>query len=214
MSNEQKRQDRNHNKQKYQFNIEPQAKFNIVFVTLMGSSGTLAAVAYPVNSVPILIGSMVIAPVMPPLVLTSIGLANANFSSALKGLAIAVAGLTIAFACAVVTTWLLNATGVSTAQAKTSQLLIERVNPGWYSVVAAFAAGIAGALAVSHQKQDTLVGVVASIALVPTVAAAGISALSRDWKSVTGGLLMLLLNICMIVFMGWLVFNFFSRKGE
>ncbi len=214
MSNEQKKQQSRQNKRKYQFSVEPQAKFNLVFATLMASSGSLAAVAYPINSIPILIGSMVIAPVMPPLVLTSIGLVNLDFRTALKGFVITMGGLTIALIFAVATSWILNATGVNTAQAETSQLLIERTNPGWYSIVAAFVAGTAGALAVSHQKQDTLVGVVASIALVPTVAAAGILAMAGNWGGVTGGFLMLFLNVAMIIIMGWLVFNFFSQSEE
>ncbi|MBD3315463.1 MAG: hypothetical protein GF344_06720 [Chitinivibrionales bacterium] len=59
-----------------------------------------------------------------------------------------------------------------------------------------------------------MVGVVASIALVPSAAGAGIAAVVGVWKDVAGVLAMLLINVSMIVFIGWLVFNFFSECGE
>lgn len=210
MSREKRRQ----NKQRYQLDVEPQAQFGLPYIMLMAISGALAAIAFLVNSIPILIGSMVIAPVMPPLILMAIGLANANFKAVAKGTIIALAGLLIALVATVATTWLLSITGVNPAELHLSPMLRERVNPGWYSVVAAFAAGAAGALAVSHKKQDTLVGVVASIALVPTIAAAGIAALVGEWMNVLGGITMLGINVGMIVFVGWVFFNFFSQSGE
>lgn len=199
------------NKRKYELDIEAQAKFNLVYVTLMSSSGVLASVAFLVNSIPLLIGSMVVAPVMPPLVLISIGMANGNYRNIIKGLALTVSGLTIALAFSVGTTWFLSITGLNPAELEMPQMLTERLTPGWYSLVAALAAGAAGALAVSHQKQDTLVGVVASIAIVPTVAGTGITFFLTDWQGVLGGLG---INVGSIVFIGWLVFNFFSESGE
>ncbi|MFP4012445.1 MAG: DUF389 domain-containing protein [Chitinispirillaceae bacterium] len=210
MSKEKRRK----SKQKYELDIEAQTKFNLLYIALMSSSGILASVAFLVNSIPLLIGSMVVAPVMPPLVLISIGMANGNYRNILKGLALTFSGLTIALAFSVGTTWLLSFTGLNPANLDLPPMLIERVTPGWYSLVAALAAGTAGALAVSHQKQDTLVGAVASIALVPTVAGTGIAILLTDWQNVLGGLGMLGINVGAIVFMGWLVFNFFSESGE
>jgi hypothetical protein len=124
------------------------------------------------------------------------------------------AGLCISLLCTVATTWLLSITGINAAHLQFSKMLLERVHPGWYSVVAAFAAGIAGALAVLHKKQDTLVGVVASIAVVPTISAAGISALGGDIGNVLGGLIMLGLNVGMIVVMGWVVFSVSSAGSD
>ncbi|MBN1604530.1 MAG: DUF389 domain-containing protein [Chitinispirillaceae bacterium] len=207
------RDGRKQNKQNFQGDIEPQAKLNQTYIILMAVSGTLAAVAFLTNSIPILIGSMVIAPVMPPLILIAIGIANKQFNSVVKGFMIVTVGLIIALFCTMVTTWLLLITGIN-PNLILSQMLTERVTTGWYSVVAAFAAGTAGAIAVSHNKQDTLVGVVASIALVPTVAGAGIAAITGDWESVKGGLVMLAINTGMIVFMGFIVFNFFSENDR
>lgn len=202
---------RQQKKQMYQINIEPQAQMNLTYGILMAVSGVLAAVAFLVNSIPMLIGSMVIAPVMPPLVLMAIGLANGNFKSIVKGCGIAVSGLLFALIFTIATVWVLNIVGITPPQLQMSPMLVERVSPGWYSVVAAVAAGIAGALAVLYKKTDTLVGVVASIALVPTVAAAAIAAVIGDWQSMTGGFIMLGINVAIIVLVGWIVFTVFSQ---
>lgn len=208
------KQKRKRSKQKYELDIQAQARFNLMYFTLMSSAGVLASVAFLVNSIPLLIGSMVVAPVMPPLVLISIGMANGNYRNIVKGFALTASGLSLALAFSVGTIWFLSITGLNPADLDLPQMLIERVSPGWYSLVAALAAGIAGALAVSHQKQDTLVGVVASVALVPTTAGIGIAFFLSEWKNVFGGLGMLGMNVGSIIFMGWLVFTFFSESGE
>lgn len=59
-------------------------------------------------------------------------------------------------------------------------LLEERIKPGWFSVVAAFAEGVSGMIALADEKIDVAVGVVASLALVPAAAAGGIALISRD----------------------------------
>ncbi len=47
--------------------IESKVSFNLSYVLLISISGVLAAVALLTSSVPILIGSMVVAPTLPPL---------------------------------------------------------------------------------------------------------------------------------------------------
>lgn len=80
----------------------------------------------------------------------------------------------------------------------------ERVKPGWYSVIAAMAAGISGSIALIKQKTDTLVGVVAALALVPAIAAAGIAFLSKSPKMGFGGLFLLGINVGFIILSGFL----------
>ena len=102
------------------------------------------------------------------------------------------------------TTWLLNITHVIPEETNliNKTLLEERVKPGWYSVVAAMAAGIAGAIALIKQKTDTLVGVVAALALVPAIAAAGIAFLSKNPIMGFGGLFLLAINVGFIIISG------------
>ncbi|AWB28242.1 hypothetical protein HARCEL1_11285 [Halococcoides cellulosivorans] len=174
------------------------------YLVLMTMSGVLAGVALLTNSIPILIGAMVIAPVLTPLELVSAGLAANRLHRARFGVSVAVVGLLAATAGAIVTTLGLNLTGVLPPAENLigKPLLEERITAGWFSVVAAAAAGIAAGVTTDKDRQDTLVGVVAALALVPAAAAGGITLLSQAPARASGGLLLLLLNAGMVVVTG------------
>ena len=184
--------------------VAKQAELTASYLVFMATSGVLAAVALLTNSVPILIGSMVIAPALPPLGLVSLAIVAKKQKLALKGLITAFLGFLIAMIFAMLTTWILNITHVIPAETNliNKELLEERVKPGWYSVIAAVAAGISGAIALVKQKTDTLVGVVAALALVPAIAAAGIAFLSKDSVMGFGGLMLLGINVGFIIVSG------------
>ncbi len=74
------------------------------------------------------------------------------------------------------------------------------------------AAGVAGSIALIKQKTDTLVGVVAALALVPAIAAAGIAFLSKDPSMGFGGLLLLGINVGFIILSG--VLTIFIMRPE
>ncbi len=184
--------------------VTQQAELTSSYLVFMAMSGVLAAVALLTNSVPILIGSMVIAPALPPLGLVSLALVVKKPKLAIQGLKTAFLGLAIAMIFAMFTTWLLNLTNVIPEETNliNKTLLEERVKPGWYSVVAAIAAGISGSVALVKQKTDTLVGVVAALALVPAIAAAGIAFLSKNPIMGFGGLFLLAINVGFIIISG------------
>ena len=184
--------------------VTKQARLTSSYLVFMATSGVLAAVALLTDSVPILIGSMVIAPALPPLGLISLAIVVRKPKLALTGLKTALLGFLIAMVFAMLTTWLLNITHVIPAETNLlgKELLSERVKPGWYSVVAAMAAGIAGSIALIKQKTDTLVGVVAALALVPAITAAGIAFLSKNPIMGFGGLLLLAINVGFIIISG------------
>ena len=184
--------------------VAQQARLTSSYLVFMATSGVLAAVALLTNSIPILIGAMVIAPALPPLGLISLAIVAKRPKLALRGLTTALWGFLIAMILAMLTTWLLNITHVIPAETNLldKELLDERVKPGWYSVIAAMAAGISGSIALVKQKIDTLVGVVAALALVPAIAAAGIAFLSKNPAMGLGGLYLLGINVGFIVISG------------
>lgn len=184
--------------------VAQQAQLTTSYLVFMAMAGVLAAVALLTDSIPVLIGSMVIAPALPPLGLVSLALVAKKPRLAIKGLKTAFIGFLIAMVFAMLTTWLLNITHVIPEETNLidKTLLEERVKPGWYSVVAAMAAGIAGAIALVKQKTDTLVGVVAALALVPAIAAAGIAFLSKNPIMGFGGLFLLAINVSFIIISG------------
>lgn len=184
--------------------VAKEAAFSTAYSVLMAAAGVLAAVSLLTNSVPILVGAMVVAPAFNPLALVAFALVARQPSLAFRGLWVAVVGLLIATLFAVLTTWVMNVTGVIPAETNllNKPLLEERVRPGWFSVVAAAAGGIAGTVGLMQKKTDTLVGVVAALALVPAAGAAGIAMLSRDASRSWGGLALLGINVGLIVLTG------------
>ena len=184
--------------------VAEQSEFNASYIVLMATAGVLSAIALLTNSVPVLIGSMVIAPALPPLALISFAVVNRQPKLAIKGTISAILGLSISMAAALVITWLLNATHVLPEETSLIDraLLQERVSPGWYSVVTAIAAGVAGMVAIIKRKTDTLVGVVAALALVPAGVAGVIAFLSHDPIRGWGGIALLGINVALIVVSG------------
>ncbi|MGB3788829.1 MAG: DUF389 domain-containing protein [Phormidesmis sp.] len=190
--------------------------FSASYILLMTTAGVLSAVALLTNSVPVLIGSMVIAPAFPPLALVSFGLVHRRIDLAKDGAISAGLGLGISMAAALVAAWLLTVTHVLPAEAEllNRQLLQERVSPGWYSVVTAIAAGIAGMVAMVEKKTDTLVGVVAALALVPAGVAGAIAFLSEDPIRGWGGLALLGINVGLIIVSGSITLLLFEPSAQ
>lgn len=197
-------------------NVSKQARLTSSYLVFMATAGVLAAVALLTDSIPILIGSMVIAPALPPLGLVSLAIVANKPKLVVKGLKTALLGFAISMLFAMLTTWILNVTQVIPAETNllNKQLLEERVNPGWYSVIAAIAAGVSGAIALVKQKTDTLVGVVAAVALVPAIAAAGIAFLSQDPIRGFGGLFLLAINVAFIIISGILTMVILRPEQE
>ena len=192
------------------------SEFSLSYMLLMGTAGVLSAVALLTNSIPVLIGSMVIAPAFPPLALISFAVVNRHPKLAREGVVTAGLGLAISLSAAIVATWLLNATHVLPAEAELldKTLLRERVSPGWYSVVTAIAAGMAGMIALTERKTDTLVGVVAALALVPAGAAGAIAFLSDDPVRGWGGMALLGINVGLIVVSGIVTLLLFKSRPD
>ena len=166
------------------------------YLVLMATSGVLAAVAFLTNSVPVLVGSMIVAPVFAPLALVGFAYAGNRPDYVRSGLRAVLAGLGIAVLAAMLTTFLLNVTNVFPPDQNLfdKPLLKERLSVGWFSAVSAAAAGVAGNIALSRDRFDSLIGVLAALALVPAAAAAGIAFMSGNLAMAFGGLMLLGVN--------------------
>ncbi len=183
------------------------ARSDYAYYMFMALSGVLAAVALLTDSIPLLLGAMIVAPAYPPLVAVTFSIAGGYPRTAGRALLVLFAGLVLAIAAAVVTTWVCNVTDIlsSAANLVAKPLLEERVRTGWYSILAAVAAGAGGTIAVIQRKQDTLIGVVASVALIPAGAAGALAAYSGDLGRALGGFVLLGVNILVIIAVGLLV---------
>ncbi len=166
------------------------------FQVLMVLSVLLALTGLYANSAPVIIGAMVLAPLMSPVVSLAMGLARTEpglIQNSLRTLAIGVAwGL----ACGIVMAWIMPLE-IPTAEMKA------RMSPTLLDLLVAVVSGIAGAYA--HAKEDIakgLAGVAIAVALVPPLSVAGIGLGWADWDMAGGALLLLITNLVGIALAG------------
>jgi uncharacterized hydrophobic protein (TIGR00271 family) len=173
------------------------------FFTLMAFATTIAFFGVASDSTAVVIGAMLIAPLMTPLMGTSLGMimgwprrATITGLVALSGIALAV-GLSILYG------WALAADISPVLNSEVAS----RVAPTLVDLIIAIAAGGAGAFAMSRPDvSDSLPGVAVAIALVPPLAVVGLMISQNDWDQAAGALLLFTTNLVAILLVGGLVF--------
>ncbi len=170
------------------------------YFVLIGLSATIAAFGLLLNSPAVVIGAMLVAPLMSPMV--GVGLAivlgdtrfiRLSLGAVLRGLLLAV------FLGALV--GLLRHDSPLTAE------VLARTQPSLLDLAVALFAGFAGAFALTNSDAAAaLPGVAIAASLVPPLAAAGIAFSSRNPYEGMGALLLFTANFVAIVFAAVLVF--------
>lgn len=176
------------------------------FFLMLTLAVSMAAFGIILNSTIILVGSMLIAPLLYPILSLALGfivadekIIGVSLSTILKSVGFSlVAGLVIGFFFSAHDTNMLLPFGV----AGTPSPLI-------YAIVAAIA-GFAAAFAITKPYlNETLPGVAISVALVPPLAAAGVALSTFDWPVFSNSLLLFIVNVIGIVFSAMIVFALF-----
>ena len=178
--------------------------FFMIFLSIM-----TAVFGILLNSITVLIGSMLIAPLLSPILSLSLGiiisdgnLINRSFVTIIKSMAIGVGSAAIAS---------LVFRGMSIP----SDLLVS-TEPSLLYVGVAIIAGFAAAFALVKPKlNEMLPGVAISVALIPPIALMGIGISEWSWSMITGGFVVFLVNAIGIIFAGMVTFslmNFYTKK--
>lgn len=176
------------------------------FFLMLGLSVSMAAFALVLNSTVILVGSMLIAPLLFPLLSLSLGvivadekLIGRSVYTIGKSVIIAlVAGFVIGFLFSGHSSETLVPFGVSGSPPS----LI-------YAIIAAIAGFAAAFAMIKPHLNDTLPGVAISVSLVPPLAAAGVALSIFDWTAFSNAVLLFLVNVIGIVFSAMIVFALF-----
>ncbi|MGX9418222.1 TIGR00341 family protein [Vibrio sp. WJH972] len=180
--------------------IRENAKVSASFLVMMVLSTLLASFGLYADSAPVIIGAMILAPLMAPI----ISLAMAFVRQDQKLLATSAKTLTIGWAVAIgfamILSWILP------MRIETHEISV-RLSPTLLDLGVAIISGIAGAYA--HAKSEaakSLAGVAIAVALVPPLAVTGIGLGWASWHVATGGLLLFIANLTGIVFSAALTF--------
>lgn len=170
---------------------------NTLILTVL--SAIVAAVGMIQNSVPVIIGAMVIAPLLGPILAVILGTSLGDLDlikraaqSASVGIALAIG---VGLVAGVVTPFEIGAPGIAA-----------RANVGADSVALALASGAAAALSVMTGISGVLVGVMVAVALLPPAVAVGLLLGKLAFYEASGALLMLGVNIAAVTLAGQIAF--------
>ncbi len=169
----------------------------VLLSVLMATFGLL------IDNAAVIIGSMLIAPILSPILSLSMGIVMADnrliMRAAFTLLRASILGVVLA---AVATLF------VSADSRVIGEEVLSRVNPSLIYFSIAFTAGLAAAFArVNPDLSETLPGIAISVALIPPLAVVGIGAAVMSWSILSGALMLLLVNVVGIVFASMLVFS-------
>ncbi len=170
------------------------------FYFMLGLSGLIATMGLLANSVAIIIGAMIIAPLMGPIIGIAYSMVVANRRLLRRSSLTLLKGVILTVA----TSWgAASMVGLTNINSE----ILARTNPTLLDLGIALAAGAAGAFANSrHRIADALPGVAIAVALVPPLSVVGISLANGQQELLTGALLLFLTNLIGIIFSGGLVF--------
>jgi len=178
--------------------------FLVVLSILMASFGLW------INSAAVVIGSMLIAPILYPILSLSLGivmsdveLISRSFLTILKSIVFGVSAATAA-------TWLFAAQ----IETFTTEILL-RTEPSLLYLAVAVVAGIAVSFTcVRPDFSDTLAGIAVSVALIPPLAVVGIGIAKYDLSIVSGSAVLFLVNIIGIIFASMISFSLLNLHSK
>ncbi|BAM04837.1 DUF389 domain-containing protein [Phycisphaera mikurensis] len=173
--------------------IEGPSRWSFDFVTLMVLSTSIATFGEMQDSTAVVIGAMLVAPLMTPLVGCGLAVVQGN-NQLVRGSVRSVAlGFLVAFGVALAMGLFIPFPGL------TSEVLA-RGRPTLLDLGVAFISGVAAAYAVARPNlSGALPGVAIAAALVPPIAAAGLAFSAGDWRVGGGATLLFFVNVLAII---------------
>ena len=178
----------------------PRADFFLMVIlsVLMATFGLL------LNSDSVVIGSMLIAPILFPILSVSLGVTMSDFKLIYRSLytllKYVIYGI---FASAIVTLFFKTDPSINS-----SQSLLISLKPSLIYVAIAIVAGIAASFSmVKPRLSEMLPGVAISVALIPPLAATGIGIAYFNWNIISNSFMLLAINFIGVIFASMMVFS-------
>ena len=174
---------------------DPYVRFGVLLVlsVIIATGGILT------DSTATVIGAMIVAPLMTPIMATALGVVTGDHVRMLRSAAIVAMGVSTS----ILLSWGLGLLSSSVTTAATNSQVAGRVSPRTADLVVALASGAAGAFALSRPNvSDTLPGVAISISLVPPLCVVGVTLANGEPASARGALLLFTTNLLAILVAG------------
>lgn len=181
-------------------NLKEAARINSTYVLLMVLSSLLATLGLFLNSPSIVIGAMVLAPLMSPIISLSMGILRTDADLSRKSFSTLFVGMAIALLLSALMAYLLPFQDVTNE-------IEGRLNPSTLDLLVAVLSGVAGAFANARENiAKSLPGVAIAVALVPPLCVSGIGLGWLNVEIFSGAMLLFLTNLTGIIMAAGLSF--------
>ena len=165
------------------------------------------------NNVAVIIGSMLIAPILYPILSLSLGVIMSDFKLISRSFYTILKSSIFGIGAATLVTLLF-----SSQFTEVTSEIVARVEPSLAYAIVAVIAGFAGSFAlVKPQLNETLPGIAISVALIPPLAVTGIGIANFNWTIISGSLLLFLVNTLGVMFASMITFslmNFYVKRAQ
>jgi uncharacterized hydrophobic protein (TIGR00271 family) len=188
--------------------IRRKSRADADYYVMLSLSVLIASFGLLLDSAAVVIGAMIVAPLMQPIIGLGLGIAMGNGRLAELSVRTALKGIGLAVLLAVGVGALLPGDGI------TNQL-DARGQPGVLDLLVALASGAAGAYASCRKGvAESVAGVAIAVALVPPVSTAGIGLALGEWPLAAGASLLFVTNYVAIATSSSLMFLWMGFKPE
>lgn len=177
------------------------------FWVLLVLASCIAAAGVMADSTATVIGAMIVAPLMTPIMGTVVAITTSDKANLIRSVLLVVGGAAVAIAIG----YLMGLLAAIPIVADTSSQVAGRVQPRLIDLVAAIATGAAGAFAQRREDvADTLPGVAIAISLVPPLTVVGLTLEGGQPAQAWGAMLLFLTNVAAILLTGIIVMAMFG----
>ena len=184
-------------------NIRNNIPFRGPTIYILFAAVVIASVGLNVNSIPVIIGAMLVSPLMSPIIGFGMGLGTNDTKLLLRSLK----NLGIMFAISLIASTLYFL--VTPLETDNPTELLARTNPSIYDVMIAFFGGVAGILELSRKEKGTVIsGVAIATALMPPLCTVGYGIAKLNWHYAGGALYLFFINCVFIALATFLVVKF------
>ncbi|PID52573.1 MAG: TIGR00341 family protein [Candidatus Moraniibacteriota bacterium] len=188
----------------------PSFFFLVILSVLMAACGLI------INNASVIIASMLIAPILSPVLSIALGIVIADGKLISRSFFTLLKSTGWAISLSAVTTWLLWNFATSDFHTSLTPEIIERIQPSIVYLIIAIIAGTATAFArVKPDLSETLPGTAIAVALVPPLATVGIGIATLRLEVASGAFAMFVLNLIGIVLAAMVMFsmmNLYTKK--
>lgn len=180
--------------------LRQSAKVSSVYLTLMVLSTLLATTGLFQSSAPVIIGAMILAPLMAPIVSFAMGVVRGEKELLQESAATLLIGIVTALAFSCLYTYLMPLT-------LPTDEMSSRLNPNILDLMVAIISGVAGAYAYAKAEvAKSLAGVAIAVALIPPLSVVGIGIGWGDTQIIYGSFLLFMTNLAGITLSAALTF--------